>query len=110
MIEIIAFSFSFLQILRIDLSVHSSEHAASRQVGSIIRIKVTDDFKVAKVQVKITNPDGSLVEVGDAVTEKDNELYWLYTAIKLNESPVGDKITVTALDTPGNNTIEEKAL
>ncbi|HEY5507894.1 MAG TPA: hypothetical protein VIK29_04415 [Paludibacter sp.] len=80
------------------------------QVGSIIRIKVTDDFKVAKVQVKIANTDGSEVEVGEAVLEKDNNLYWLYTATKLNASPTGDKITVTAWDNPGNSTVKEKEL
>ena len=77
--------------------------------GSTIRIKATDDFEVADVQVKIANADGTLVEVGNAVLQSDG-LFWLYTATKLNESLQGDKITVTVSDIPGNNTIEEKTL
>lgn len=95
--------FNAPNIKEVDLSNYTGEE------GSTIRIKATDDFEVADVQVKIANADGTLVEVGNAVLQSDG-LFWLYTATKLNESLQGDKITVTVSDIPGNNTIEEKTL
>ena len=38
-------------------------------VGDLIRVRVTDDFKVVQVKVTITNADGSPVEQGDAVKQ-----------------------------------------
>lgn len=78
-------------------------------VGSKIVAKVTDDFNVARVHIKIQNGDGSLVEEGDAVADSIN-LNFTYTATANNASLAGDKITVTAYDNPGNETESNKVL
>lgn len=36
-------------------------------VGDTVRVRATDDFKVAQVQVSIVNADGSMVEEGNAI-------------------------------------------
>jgi len=78
-------------------------------IGSKIIVKATDDFEVSKVHVKIENSDGSLVEEGDAVADAIG-LHFTYTATVSNASLVGDKITVTAYDNPGNETESSKTL
>lgn len=81
----------------IDLSKYSG------QPGSIIKIQVTDDFKVVEVQVEIFNGDGVLVESG-AAAQQENSLDWIYTATQTNGSLDGDKIVIKASDVPGNVT------
>jgi hypothetical protein len=78
-------------------------------VGSTIRIRATDDFKVTKVHVVIANTDGTLVEEADAI-QQPNDVDWLFTAKKANTSITGDKITVTATDNPHNTTIKAKTI
>lgn len=77
--------------------------AYTGKVGDKIWVKATDDFKVTKVHVAIENSDGTLVEEGDAVADAIG-LNFTYIATKANASLAGDKITVTAYDTPGNET------
>jgi len=79
------------------------------QTGSKIIAAVTDDVKVASVSVKIENPDGSLVEQGDAVLQTDG-LHWMYNCTSLNASLTGDIITVTALDLPGHPSVKQKTI
>jgi hypothetical protein len=86
-------------IKEIDLSKYNGT------IGSSITITVTDDFKVTDVQVIITNPDGSLVESGNAV-QQANVSDWLYTATVQNDVLAGDKITIKAHDKPGNETVK----
>ncbi len=81
----------------------------SGSIGDLITIRATDDFKVSEVLVSIHNPDGSLVEEGSAV-QKAGTPDWVFTAKVKNESLAGDKITITAYDMPGNETVEEKTL
>jgi hypothetical protein len=95
--------FNAPDIKEVDLSGYNG------QVDSTIKIKVVDDFKVAKVQVKIANEDGSVVEEGDAQLQTDG-IHWSYTATQLNETLAGDKITVTAWDLPNNSTVKEQML
>jgi hypothetical protein len=95
--------FNAPNIHEIDVSAYTG------QIGSTIRIRVTDDFTVKSVFVHITNADGSLVEEGNAVLQP-NGVDWLYTAIQLNESLNGDKIAVTAYDIPHHAAVEEKVL
>jgi hypothetical protein len=78
-------------------------------VGNTILITVTDDFKVTDVQVTISNPDGSLVESGNAV-QQANVNDWLYTATVQNDVLAGDKITIRAHDKAGNEDLEEKSI
>lgn len=74
-----------------------------------IHVRVTDDFMVKGVHVKIENSDGSLVEEGDAVIDS-NGLDYLYTATTDNKELAGDKITITATDTPDNVSVSETTL
>jgi hypothetical protein len=95
--------FNAPNIQEIDVSAYTG------QVGSIIRVRATDDFDIAGIFLHITNADGSLVEEG-AVLLQANGVDWIYTATQLNDSLAGDKITVTVTDIPRNTTVEEKVL
>ncbi|OBW43167.1 hypothetical protein AB670_00359 [Chryseobacterium sp. MOF25P] len=75
--------------------------------GDIIKIMATDDLGVVSVNVKIENEDGTFVEEGAAV---NNGAEWIYTATASNPDLAGDKITITASDTPANLTEETKTL
>lgn len=78
------------------------------KAGSVIRIKAIDNFKVASVSVRITDADGTQLEVGEAVMDKGDELYWLYIAAEDNHLVVGSRVIVTASDMPRNETVQEK--
>ncbi len=71
--------------------------------GDMIRIRVTDDFSVKSVTIRISNNDGSLVEEGAAQPDALG-IEWIYTAAATNGNLSGDKIEVFASDTPGNIT------
>ena len=77
----------------VDISVYTGK------VGDFIHVTATDDHAVKSVHVKIENGDGSLVEESDAVQQADPN-QWRYTATVRNATLAGDKITVTATDTP----------
>ncbi len=79
------------------------------RIGDPIRIVVEDDFAVERVQVRIENGDGTLVEEGDAAPQA-NSSEWVYVARANNASLVGDKLTVTVNDHPGNTTQETQTL
>jgi hypothetical protein len=87
------------EIEHIDLSKYAGN------TGDIIRIEVADDVIVKSVQVSIINPDGSIVEEGDAVADASGHV-WTYTATQTNDSLEGDKITVTISDLPDNSVQE----
>ena len=78
-------------------------------IGDAIVIQATDDFAVHHVHVRIQNPDGSLVEEGDATADPDGYTY-RYAATARNASLAGDKIIVTAFDNPGNETTTQNTL
>ncbi|MCR5886437.1 hypothetical protein LRS06_01340 [Hymenobacter sp. J193] len=82
-------------IHEIDLTYYTGK------IGDTLRVRVTDDFRVQAVTVRIENGDGTLVEEGAAVPNA-NGLDWTFTAKKANASLVGDKITIRATDKPGN--------
>ena len=77
--------------------------------GDTIRVRVTDDFRVVAVQVRIENGDGSLVEEG-AARQEQNGPDWVYTATQANPSLTGDKITIRATDKPHNLTSTSRTL
>jgi hypothetical protein len=79
------------------------------QIGDLIVIQATDDFAVHHVHVRIQNPDGSLVEEGDATAAPDAYTF-RYAATTTNTTLAGDKIIVSAFDNPGNETTEQKTL
>jgi hypothetical protein len=78
------------------------------QPGSTLTARVTDNFKVAGVRVRIEPADGSPGEEGPAVQQKDG-LTWVYTAQAAVYLP-GCRITVTATDLPGNVTVVQQVL
>jgi hypothetical protein len=90
-------------IEQVDLSGYTG------QPGDTIRIRVTDDFAVAGVTVRITNPDGSPVEEGEAQSDPFG-YEWTFTAARTNDSLEGDKIEIFASDIPGNITGDEYIL
>ena len=71
------------------------------QPSDVIRIQISDNFKVKEVKVTITNADGSLVEEGAAAPDTVGYV-WTYTATAANNSLEGDRIEITASDFPGN--------
>lgn len=73
----------------------------SGAAGGLISVFVTDDFKVADVRFKISKPDGSLLEEGQANMQAD-EQHWHYLTTADNNSLAGTKISVYASDLPGN--------
>ena len=79
------------------------------KVGDFIHITATDDHAVKSVHVRIENGDGSLVEEGDAAQQTDPN-QWLFTATAKNATLAGDKITVTATDTPGHSVSRTRTL
>lgn len=87
-------------IEQVDLSAYTGRS------DDVIRIRVTDDFKVKEVRVNITNADGSLVEEGNAVSDVIG-YEWQYTATQANENLNGDKIVISVSDIPGNITEKE---
>lgn len=76
-------------------------------VGSTITAKVSDNFKLTKVGVRIESSAGTTIEQGNA-TLKDGQ--WVYAATVANGAVSGGKIEVTATDTPGNITKKEVLL
>lgn len=79
------------------------------EIGDVITIRVSDDFKVQEVKISIHNPNGTLVEEGNAVLQHGG-VDWKYEATAVNDSMEGDKISIAAYDTPGNTSVEEQTL
>jgi hypothetical protein len=79
----------------------------SGNTGDRITVTAVDSFKVNNVHLKITRPDGSLVEQGEAIL---GSVFWEYSCTTNNVSFTGCIVTVTAFDIPGNATIEQKNL
>jgi hypothetical protein len=73
----------------------------SGAIGSTIRIRAVDDFRVTGVQVEIYAASGTLLERGNAV-QQTNGLDWTYTATQANSPLTGSKINAIATDVPGN--------
>ena len=71
--------------------------------GDVIRIQVSDDFRVKEVKVTISNADGTLVEEGNATTDAIGYV-WTYTATSANDTLEGDRIEISVSDIPGNKT------
>lgn len=78
-------------------------------IGSTLSVRVTDDFMVKAVHVAIVGSNGDTLEQGEALCQP-NGLDWLYTATTNHTPSDGNKIVITASDTPGNLTRSETAL
>ena len=79
-------------------------------IGDVITIDATDDFKVTRVRVIILGSDGQKLERGEAVQDIKRSHIWRYTATVVNPSVPGCTISVTAFDTPDNETTAELVL
>ena len=79
------------------------------QSGDAIRIRVTDDFMVKEVKVRISSADGTLVEDGYAAPDAVGYV-WTYIATSTNDDMDGNRIEIIASDLPGNIAVEEKIL
>jgi hypothetical protein len=89
------------------LEIHVNKYHG--KPGDPIRILATDGFRVAGIQVAITNGDGEAVEKGPAVY-KSGTSYWLYKALIANPALKGSRIRIEARDLPGNCTSLEQEL
>ena len=68
------------------------------QVGDVIRMIPQVPYKVVRVDVRIHQADGTLVEEGVAVHDRLN---WKYTATVANPLPSGSTLELTAWDRRG---------
>jgi hypothetical protein len=75
------------------------------QVGDPIRISTSDDVGVIRVRVELTQPDGALVEAGDAVERFTGSGMWEYIATVA--VPLGRTLHISAeaFDRPGNRAV-----
>ena len=87
--------------------INLSEYTGA--VGSTIKVRVWDDFKVEAVKVEIYNPEGTLVEQGTA-QPMETGLHWEYTASQDNPQVTGSRVVIKATDMPGNLAEDEKLL
>ena len=70
------------------------------QPGDVIRVQATDNFAVTAVHVRISLPDGILLEEGPATLEPDGS--WCYLVTAAQPPAPGTTITATVHDRPGN--------
>lgn len=90
--------------------IHDVDFSAYHgQIGDKIRIIATDNHAVQRVTVRIQNPDGTLVEEGNAV-QQPGGFEWHYTATVKNTSLPGDEIHISAFDRPGNAGTHDQTL
>jgi hypothetical protein len=75
-------------------------------VGNIIVVHAVDDFKVTSVNVSILDGSGTLIEKGEAFSNK-HRVVWVYTVTVANANIGGCKIVATAFDLPMNNNTME---
>lgn len=91
------------EIVSVDLAGLTAE------AGGIITAMAIDNFRVESVKVKIEKPGGGLLEEGNAIQQSDG-LTWIYTTTAAGANTSGNKITVTASDLPGNQTVGQKTI
>ena len=75
--------------------------------GEVIKIKATDNFRVMRVYVRITDGAGKLIEEGDAIRYVNRPTFWRYHATQTNHHLKGTTISVTAFDRPKNEGVME---
>jgi hypothetical protein len=75
--------------------------------GDLIWITALDDFKIQRVTVTLQQPNGTLIEAGQAVAESGR---WKYITTQSNATVAGTKVIVTAKDRPGQEAVAEKVL
>jgi hypothetical protein len=73
----------------------------SGNIGDKIIIRALDDFRVTEVRVEIYDSNGTLLEAGNTVVEREG-IDWSYTATQANGLLAGTRIKAIAIDVPGN--------
>ena len=75
--------------------------------GNPLVVHSSVDYKLISVTVTLQQPDGTLVESGEAASS-GTRLEWVYVATQNVASLAGLKLTVTATDRPGNVVTKEQ--
>ncbi|HMB22906.1 MAG: hypothetical protein ACM33V_09020 [Chloroflexota bacterium] len=70
--------------------------------GQVIRIKARDNVEVAGVSVVIRDPQGNVVEAGEAVQSRPGNAWWKYTTQDCADMQPFPTVEVTARDLAGN--------
>lgn len=70
--------------------------------GDLFLAPVTDDFRVASVNVRIEKLNDALLEEGGAAL-LPNGLHWMYVATVANSAITGTDLSFSATDLPGNS-------
>jgi len=91
------------EIASVDVSAYKGA------IGNTIIVRSTMDYKLISVKVSIQQPDGTVMESGDA-TSSATRVEWLYAATKALPIAAGWKIVVTAMDRPGVSVTKEQVL
>jgi len=69
--------------------------------GDKIMVDASDDFHVAEVHLKITDPQGEVIEEG--ICQKDQrQAFWIFTATATVASLAGLILTARVTDNPGH--------
>ena len=71
------------------------------RMGDVIKIRATDDFQVTRIQMCILDPNGSLIEAGEAI-QQANMIDWIYTDTGASACVNGSPVKATAMDRPDN--------
>ena len=69
-------------------------------------VTAKDEFRVAEVEVRVYDAAAAILEKGKAILGR-NGVDWYYTVANL---PAGGSIRITAVDLPGNETVQEVRL
>ncbi|RFM33494.1 hypothetical protein [Chitinophaga silvisoli] len=85
---------------------NSPQVQSLRFEDSTVVVTAKDEFRVAEVEVIITDPAGAILERGKAVVGR-NGVDWYYKVVAL---PVGGKVKATVADLAGNETVRELLL
>jgi len=73
--------------------------------GDVIRIRASDDFEVAAVQVSLADASGAILEEGAATMQNG---LWLYNATTTVQPGTTVRLTVSASDRPGSVTTHQE--
>ena len=82
------------EVEEVDLSAYTGA------VGDQVAVTATDDTAVTGLHVRIEQPNGTLIEEGEAV-QVGHSPAWVYTVTAANPGTTC-KVTVTAVDRPGH--------
>lgn len=85
---------------------NSPEVQGIRLEDTTVIVRAKDEWRVAEVEIRVTDHNGTLQEKGKAVLGR-NGVDWYYQAASL---PTGGVIKIIAVDLPGNETVREVRL